>query len=147
MFEDVLTFGEAVPGAEYIFRPGGYVVIQNPQNEIAVVAAPQGIALPGGGQETGESAADAAKREAHEECGLRINLKEQIGVADELVYSNSEKKYYRKHCVFFRAEVVGRDGDGEADHQLIWMTPKVAKARLRHQSQVWAVAKATDLSL
>ncbi|HEX5726843.1 MAG TPA: NUDIX domain-containing protein [Longimicrobiaceae bacterium] len=135
-------FGAVVPGAEYVLRPGGYLVVRNARGEIAVVSSPRGYFLPGGGQEAGESPAEAAVREAGEECGLRVRLGEPLGTADQLVYHTVEDKHYRKRCVFFTADFVGCEGDGEPDHQLLWMRAEEAVTRLRHGSQAWAVGQA-----
>jgi 8-oxo-dGTP diphosphatase len=135
-------FGQAVPGVEYVLRPGGYAVIFNTTGEVAVVATPHGLALPGGGQDDGESPEDAAIRETREECGLRIALGRRIGIADELVYAGEEKTYFRKRCVFFVAEVVEKLGGGEADHELLWLSPERAAEELLHESQRWAAKEA-----
>ena len=43
-------------------------------------------------------------------------------------------------------EPVTRDeGSSEADHALIWMVPEEAAARLRHESQRWAISEACRL--
>lgn len=141
----IREFGQAVAGAEYVLRPGGYVVIFDEAGAVAVVSTPAGLALPGGGQEAGESPEEAAVREVREECGLRVALGRRIGVADELVFAADEGTYYRKRCVFFFAEVTGQVGGGEPDHQLLWLRPEDAAARLLHGSQRWAVAEACRL--
>jgi 8-oxo-dGTP diphosphatase len=138
-------FGTATPGAVYVLRPGGYVIIFRAAGDVAVVSTPRGLALPGGGQDPGESAADAARREVREECGLQIVLGRRVGVADELVFAADEGKHYRKRCVFFLAEVVGRAGASEPDHELVWVSPADAVARLLHESQRWAVTEAGRL--
>src|SRR4051812_14843169 len=113
-------FGAETPGASYALRPGGYAVILSGDDTVAVVSTPLGLALPGGGQDPGESAEDAAVREAEEECGLRITLGRHIGVADELVFAAEEGQHYRKRCAFFLAKTSGRSGVGEPDHELGW---------------------------
>jgi 8-oxo-dGTP diphosphatase len=135
-------FGCPAPGADYVLRPGGYAVIFNPTGQVAVVSTPQGLALPGGGQDAGESPQDAAVRETREECGLRITLGDPLGVADELVFAAEDGVHYRKRCTFFLASPGEVVGEGEADHQLLWLSPKEAAARLQHQSQRWAVSEA-----
>jgi 8-oxo-dGTP diphosphatase len=146
MVEGVPEFGEKLPGADYIFRAGGYLIVSNSRGEIAVVFTPQGFFLPGGGQDGGETPAQAAVRETAEECGLHVQLGGLIGTADELVFAPSEGKYYRKRCAFFRAELVECAADGEADHQLVWLTAAQAARRLCHRSQVWAVSRASRLT-
>jgi 8-oxo-dGTP diphosphatase len=138
--ECLLEFGIAIPGADYRLRPGGYAILLRGEM-VGVVATPEGLVLLGGGQEDGESAEAAAVREAAEECGLRVILNRCIGVADELVFAESEGAYYRKRCTFFLAEVAGRCGDGEPDHELLWL-PVGEAGRLRFGSQRWAVEKA-----
>ena len=146
MAEDILEFGAAVAGADYLLRPGGYVVARNSRGEIAVVSTPQGFFLPGGGQDGTETPAQAAVREAAEECGLGVKLTGLLGTADELVFAASEARYYRKRCAFFSAELIGRDEGGEDDHRLLWMSVEEAARLLRHQSQVWAVSEASCLT-
>src|SRR5690242_10299463 len=132
MADGVPEFGNRVAGADYILRPGGYSVIRNQAGEIAVVRTPKGFFLPGGGREAGETLEQAAIREAAEECGLRVEITGCVGTADELVFTASRKMYYRKGCTFFTASAVGFKGDGEADHQLVWMDLDQAAAQLTH---------------
>jgi 8-oxo-dGTP pyrophosphatase MutT (NUDIX family) len=138
----LLEFGVAAPGISYVLRPGGYAVIVDAAGNVAVVFAPHGLALPGGGQENAETPEEAAVRETREECGLRIILGPSIGVADELVYTKREKAYYRKRCTFFLAKVAETVGAGESDHELQWLPSEIAKATLTHESQRWAVSEA-----
>jgi 8-oxo-dGTP diphosphatase len=139
-------FGSAIPGAAYVLRPGGYAVILRAGGDVAVVSTPLGLALPGGGQDPGESPELAAVREAREECGLRVVLGRFVAVADELVFAADEGTHYRKRCTFFLAEIVGWSGTGEPDHELLWLSPQDAVARLLHESQRWAIAEAVRLN-
>lgn len=141
---NIPEFGLASFGVEYVLRPGGYSVIFSATGNVAVVMTPDGLALPGGGQEGTESPEEAAVREAREECGLIIALGNRIGVADELVFA--EGRYYRKRCTFFIAESLESIAASEPDHELIWMFPQKAMEQLRRQSQQWAVAEACRLS-
>jgi 8-oxo-dGTP diphosphatase len=138
-------FGQAVTGAEYALRPGGYALIFDAAGRVAVVATPLGLSLPGGGQEGAESPEDAAVRETGEECALRIVLGRRVGVADELVFAADEGRHYRKRCVFILADVAGQTGAAEPDHELRWLTPERAAADLLHGSHRWAVAEARRL--
>jgi 8-oxo-dGTP diphosphatase len=141
--ECIPEFGERDPAADYILRPGGYALIRDGTNRIAVVATPVGLALPGGGQKLGESSEEAAGREVLEECGLRIRIDDLLGTADELVFAKEEDMHYRKRCTFFLASIVSLEGGAtEPDHQLVWMPPDVAAAKLLHGSQRWAVQQA-----
>ena len=142
MAPDSPEFGIAASGAAYELRPGGYVVLFNAAGELATVATPLGLALPGGGQDEGEQPEEAAMREAEEECGLRVVLGRRLGVADELVFAAEEGKHYRKRCTFFLGAVTGRSGAGEPDHALRWLPPRDALALILHGSQRWAVSEA-----
>jgi 8-oxo-dGTP pyrophosphatase MutT (NUDIX family) len=136
------TFGIAAPGADYILRPGGYAIFFNAAREVAIVSTPSGLVVPGGGQNEGERPEDAAVREVEEECGLRILLGRRLGIVDELVFAADEGKHYRKRCTFFLAEVMSASGRAEADHELLWMSPRDAAAKVHHASQRWAVSEA-----
>lgn len=97
----IQQFGEAQPGVAYVPRPGGYVVLFDRDGNLAAVMTPGGLALPGGGQEPGETPEHAAVRETREECGLLVRLGRSIGVADELVFADDEQTHYRKRSTFF----------------------------------------------
>jgi 8-oxo-dGTP diphosphatase len=135
-------FGSAAAGAAYRLRPGGYAVARGAGGAIALVATKLGLFLPGGGQEGSETPRDAAVREVHEECGLRVRILAELGVADELVHSGEEDEHLRKRCTFFAAEVLGRDGPCERGHELLWLSEEDALARLTHASQRWALGLA-----
>jgi ADP-ribose pyrophosphatase YjhB (NUDIX family) len=64
--------------------------------------------LPGGGMESGESAAEACEREVFEETGLRVRVKRLVGVyshSDQLVvYPDGNKAHIV--ALHFEAEVV-----------------------------------------
>ncbi len=141
--ESIREFGTAVPGQTYVLRLGSYSIARQ-ADRVAIVLAPGGAYLPGGAQQPGESPEQAAVREALEECGLRIQLGRCIGVADELVYADKEQTYFRKRCTFFTAEVMDFDSSRaiEPDHQLVWLPPAEALAKLRHESQRWALQEA-----
>ncbi|HEX4964695.1 MAG TPA: NUDIX domain-containing protein [Thermoanaerobaculia bacterium] len=140
-------FGELLPGTDYVLRPGGYAIVAGAEGMIAVASTRRGFFLPGGGQEEGESPEEAAVREVHEECGLRIRIVQCLGVADQLALADNETCYYRKRCTFFTAELLHQDGPGEPDHHLVWLVPEAAQAHLAHESQRWAVAEAYGLAL
>ena len=65
-------FGKRVDGASYMLRPGAYAVIADESARIAAVVTATGTYLPGGGQEAGESAIDALKRECWKSAGWSL---------------------------------------------------------------------------
>lgn len=141
---EIPQFGEFQPGATYVPRPGGYAVIFDPEGRLAVVATAEGLHLPGGGLEAGESAERATMREVAEETGLRVEIRAFIGVAHELVFALQENVHYRKRCSFFRATIVATGEPSEPDHELKWMAPAEALRTLHHEIQRWAVRKALE---
>jgi 8-oxo-dGTP diphosphatase len=68
------VFGRRVAEATYVRRPSVYAVITNGAGQVAVVRTAQGVFLPGGGIERGETPEQAVLREALEECRLDIRL-------------------------------------------------------------------------
>ena len=142
MIETIRQFGPFDAAADYVLRAGGYSVIARSGGQVAIVSTTHGFYLLGGGQEDGETAEQAAVREASEECGAQIRILDRIGIADELVFAADEGTHFRKRCTFFRAELLSDElTGGEDDHSLVWMSADQAISMLRHESQKWAVAE------
>jgi 8-oxo-dGTP pyrophosphatase MutT (NUDIX family) len=143
--DGVEEFGIREAGVDYKLRPGGYVVLRSDAGEIAVIETARGLFLPGGGQDADETPERAAVREALEECGLRVRLDGFIGIADEFVLGE-EGEYFRKRCAFFHAKVLGDGVEPGAEHDVIWLAPAEALARLAHGSQSWAIKRACGIT-
>jgi 8-oxo-dGTP pyrophosphatase MutT (NUDIX family) len=136
-------FGSRKPGVFYNPRPGAYGVLFGPAGYVAVIRAPGGSHLPGGGSEPGEHLEQTLERETLEECGLIASELSRIGEAWEYVYAANEDRYYCKQGSFFRGSVRESAGQGqESDHQLVWLLPEDALNCLSYCSQRWALQKA-----
>src|SRR5947209_6337100 len=124
----IRQFGKVVVGKEYTLRRGGYCVIRDAADALAIVATPRGAFLLGGGQDGIETPQEALLREAHEECGCTLKVGERIGVADEMLFAKEEKTYFRKRCTFFIAEIVAHEPalTTEPDHRLVWLSVEEA---------------------
>lgn len=142
----IRQFGEKLSGVNYILRPGGYIVIKNSDGKVGVISTAQGYFLPGGGQDHEESPAEAAVREAKEECGLQIEIVRMISMADEFLFAASEERYYCKRCTFFSARLIEQNPGGEVNHRLLWMTADEAASTVTHQSQRWAILMDTRVA-
>lgn len=142
-FETAPSFGTRDPEQDYVERPGAYVVLFREDGLIAVVRTPQGIYLPGGGHQDGESPTQAATREVLEECGLAVELGDTIGLASEFLFSAEEDRHFAKRCSFFRGRALEIIAVPEAGHETYWCTFAEASAMLTPESHRWAVAMAT----
>ena len=138
-------FGTLVVGRRYVVRPSAYALIENDLGQVAVVLTPQGYFLPGGGLESVESPEEAVDREVLEECGLRVRSASLIAEAVPFAYSEGDDTCYEKRCVFFRAIVEETTTlQAETDHELLWLSPEVAAARMTHESHAWVLREAAQ---
>ena len=133
------AFGTPIPDCPYVVRPSVYALVADDDGRIAVARTSKGYILPGGGIEGGESAEQAVRREAIEECGLVLMGCRPVGTAVEIVYSKEEHTCFEKQCIFFEARVRRHTAATEPDHELVWMTLEEAVDRLSHESHRWAV--------
>jgi 8-oxo-dGTP diphosphatase len=68
--------------------------------------------VPGGMVELGERVQDAAMREAEEETGLRVELKENLGVVDKIVHDKAGRVRYH----FVIIDYIGEPVSGVMHH-------------------------------
>jgi 8-oxo-dGTP diphosphatase len=138
-------FGEPEPGRSYRDRPAAFGVLER-DGRIAVVRVEKpGYApwldLPGGAIDPGEDDAAAMAREFGEETGLAATAHERIGWADQF-FVNTDGEAFNNRQSLFEARLAG-DAPHlkvETDHTLVWIDPREAIVRLRHDSHAWAVA-------
>ncbi len=135
------AFGERLPNQDYVCRPSAYVLVRDLRNRVATVRTLSGIFLPGGGINPGESAKEAAAREAREECGFEIRLDGEIGVADEYLYAEMESTFFLKRSSFFRASLTASGLGSESDHELVWLPQGEAESAMKYGSHRWALIR------
>ena len=135
----IQAFGERLPDQNYVSRPSAYVLVRDLRHRVATVQTPRGVFLPGGGINPGESAKEAAAREAREECGFEIRLDGEIGVADEYLYAEMESTFFLKRSSFFRASLTASGLPSESDHELVWLPQGEAESALTPDSHRWAL--------
>jgi 8-oxo-dGTP diphosphatase len=114
-------------------------LIWDAHGRVAVVKAPDGLFLPGGGIDEGESPEDALIREALEECGWSVRVGEWRGRAVQFALSGDGQVFYEKRCEFFDI-VIEREGEPlEPGHETLWVTLEEARTWLKHESHAWAI--------
>jgi len=141
-WDDTPIFGSPPVDTPAVVRPSAYGVVTDAVANIAVVRTPQGLFLPGGGMEPGETPRATVAREVLEECGLEVHIGAWTVRAVDFVYSPTEETHFEKRSTFLDAQPSGRRTAGrEPDHELEWMPPQVAVASLAHPSHRWAVER------
>ena len=115
-------------------RPSVYGVVRDNAACVAIVEAPDGVFLPGGGIESGESPEQALVREAVEECGWAVSVGALLGQAIQYTAE------FEKQCSFFAMTLVETVGSpSEPGHRPLWVPDGEACARLSHESHQWAI--------
>jgi len=143
----MIEFGERLAGVVYQERPGAYAIIQNSSSTIAVLRTKNGVFLPGGGVEPGESFETALQREILEEIGYSADISAKVGSAAQYLRGKSGTKYFRKTGHFYLASLIQKIVDPlNLDHQLVWCPPNDAVKMLSHEFQSWAVRQAFPAS-
>lgn len=133
------VFGSPPSSARIVQRQSAFGVIEH-EGRIAIVTAPNGRTLPGGGIEDDETPARAFERESAEECGFLIQVGDWTARAVQFVPSGSGDTCFEKICTFLEADLVSADAEKtEADHEVSWLPPEEAQRVLSWESHVWAV--------
>lgn len=135
----VPVFGNRVEGCPYVIRPSAYVLLRNASGEIAIVRTAEGVFLPGGGIEAGETSEQAVVREAMEECGFVLQGCRSFADAIEIVYSVAENACFEKRSTFFTADLREITLAQDPGHDLLWLQPEAAMDMLSHGSHRWVI--------
>lgn len=145
-WQDVPRFGDCPEGVVATLRPSAYGFLRNAGGAIAVVRAPDGVFLPGGGIDPGETPGEALVREALEECGLLVRVASCVARATQFTAVEGGRTF-EKQCLFFEVEVLEeRPESRHPGHETLWVEPAAAAGLFSHPSQAWAVRKWIELS-
>jgi len=139
-----LRFGTAEPGLDY--RPRATVFgLAVRDGGLACVRVDRGpgsyFDLPGGAVDGDETEEQALVREFLEETGMTVRPLRRVAEASQL-FRKSDGEPINNTGGFWTAEPLSLDPAAkvEADHELVWLDPHEALARLRHDAHAWAVA-------
>jgi 8-oxo-dGTP diphosphatase len=139
-WHDAPVFGQSPSGTAVRIRPSAYAILRNDRGEFAVVRSREGVFLPGGGMEKGETPHETVIRETLEECGLSIRIGSWTTTAIQFAWSETEEIYFEKRSTFVNATILGPDTSRlEGDHELLWVGADGACELLTHESHAWAV--------
>jgi 8-oxo-dGTP diphosphatase len=139
---DAPVFGHAPDGTRPTLRPSAYALVSDADGRIAVVRTPQGLYLPGGGMDAGETVEDTVVREVREECGLVVRAASWRTRAVDIVFARAEQGWFEKRSTFVEATVVGDPVPAvDVDHALEWITPALASSALALPAHRWAAAR------
>lgn len=139
-WRDAPVFGQPPTRTRVRVRPSAYAILRNDRGEFAVVRSREGIFLPGGGMDAGETPHETVIRETLEECGLVIRIGSWTTTAIQFAWSETEQIHFEKRSTFVDAIVLGVDTSHlEPDHEVLWVDAHRACELLTHESHGWAV--------
>lgn len=138
-----LQFGTAAPGLDHRPRPTAFGLVFE-DGKLACVRVDRGegsyFDLPGGAVDGDETEEQAVVREFLEETGMTARPLARIAGASQY-FRKSDGEPINNIGGFWLAEQLSLDPAAkvEADHDLVWLDPQEALARLRHDAHAWAV--------
>jgi 8-oxo-dGTP diphosphatase len=138
-------FGERKGGVAYRDRPAAFGIAERGGRIALVRVTKPGHApwldLPGGALDEKERDERALEREFGEEAGLAVRAGAIVVRADQL-FINTDGEAFNNRGGFYEARVEREAATLkiEDDHELVWVEPHEALARLRHDAHAWAVA-------
>ena len=136
----VPIFGRRHPGVPYVVRPSVYGLIMNERGELAVARSEEGLFLPGGGIDPGETPHEALAREVREECALEIEVREMMGRSIDIVLAKKKTVCFEKRNQFFRA-YIHRELEQAAEHALVWIAPALAATQVKDRGHAWVIER------
>lgn len=141
----VPQFGEPQAGRAHKDRPAVFgIAVQAGKIALVRVEKPghaPWLDLPGGALDPGEDEPRALTREFGEEAGLAIEPGASFARADQY-FVNTDGEAFNNRAGFWtiRGFRPAAELKIEQDHELVWLEPHEALARLRHDAHAWAVA-------
>jgi 8-oxo-dGTP diphosphatase len=138
----VRCFGTGSATLPLVIRPSAYALTTDAGGRLAVVRAPDGVFLPGGGMDPGETPQQTLAREAREECGWDVIVHGLVERAVQIAVAGDGSVCYEKRSYFFSASIRSTlDAPLEPGHATLWLPPAEAAGMLKHESHAWVVER------
>jgi 8-oxo-dGTP diphosphatase len=126
-----------------LFRPGAYgVVFDADRTHVLLVRGWEGLFLPGGGVDPGETVLDALDREMREETGWAVRVLQPLGSAREFTHDTRADRHLEKHGHFFLCALDRQIGPRtEPDEIPRWVPTRQALSVMHHHTHGWAIGR------
>lgn len=136
----MIAFDTPDPSYSYSKRPGAYGIAWDGKRRLFLVRTPDGLEIPGGGIEPGETPEQALRREFLEETGHELESVEPYLSIRQYLTKPLEEKFYHKYPTFFLTSLGRRVGPPlEVDHEPCWVEPHLARGHMAESGQDWMV--------
>jgi mutator protein MutT len=116
---------------EYPTRPFlavGTIVVRDGRVLLARRGKPPGLgkwSVPGGAVDAGETLADAARREVHEECGIEVELTDTVEVIERITRDDTQRVRFHYVIVDYIARwVAGEPHPTPEASEVAWFRPE-----------------------
>ena len=139
------VFGTPEPGVTYRVRPGAYGIAFDDVGRAAVVYCERkGYFLLGGGMNPGEDEPSCIGREALEETGRAVTVREKVCVGEEYTVDLKGRPYHPIGHIYLLELGEQVSQPVETDHILTWMPVEEFQSTTFMRYQSWAVEMAWE---
>lgn len=139
----MISFGQRDDTLEYRKREGAYGIIKNSEGRFLVVKdKDENLHLIGGGIEEGENPIEALLREAIEETGYKIRVKELVGIAEKHWVSPKYPDWSQHNIGFiYECDLLEQVSLPIESEPMLWVTLNDLEKSLFHEHHLYMVKK------